>query len=144
MTIDFGYGVVMDDAEFKIDAAKYVLDNFATKEILAEFDEFKKDNPDLVDEDEAKVIFVDEYEDHTYYESGICGLLVKCINELECGGEHKFEYQDYCIYVGARIPSDNKEKIKMLTQEDIRKILTKYLNPILEGNVSLGFLEIHN
>ena len=144
MTIDFGYGVVMDNVEFKLDAAKYVLDNFATQEILDEFNEFRKYNDDITDDDEAKEIFVDEYEDPIYCEGGICGLLVRCINAHECGESHKFAYEDYCIYVGARIPADDDEKSGMLTMDDIRKILAKYLNPILKNNVNVEFLEIHD
>lgn len=144
MVIDFGYGTIIDNAELKMGAAKYVLENFASQEILDEFKDFCKDNADMIDSEAAEELFVEEYEDPIYYDSGIYGLLVRCINDREFGGSRKFAYEDYCIYVGARIPDNDDEKADMLTKEDIRKILAKYLTPILKNGVTVQFLEIHD
>ena len=144
MIVDFGYGVVLDDAQTRIEAANYLLDNFATKEILGEFNEFHKRNSDITSNEEAKEIFAEEYEDDTCCESGLFGLLARCINDLECGGDHIFAYKDHCIYVGARIPANDEEKNKILTMSDIRKILVKYLSPLLENDMNFRFLDIND
>lgn len=144
MIVDFGYGVDMSRTEFKQDAAKYIIKNFASKEVLGEYEDFCEDNADLVDDGIAEEVFVEEYEDAVSYAPGMCGLIVRCINDNECGGADIFEYDDYCIYLGARIPDNDAEKAKMLTKEDVRRILAKYLNPILKCDVNIEHLQINN
>lgn len=144
MIVDFGYGVDTSRVEFKQDAAKYILKNLASQEVLDEFEGYCADNADLVEDGTAEEMFVEEYEDSVSYATGIFGLIVRCINDNECGGADIFEYDDYCVYLGARIPANDAEKAKMLTQEDVRRILAKYLNPILQCDVSIEHLSINN
>ena len=144
MIVDFGYGVDTSRVEFKQDAAKYILKNFASQDVLDEFEGYCADNADLVEDGTAEEMFVEEYEDSVSYATGICGLIVRCINDNECGGADIFEYDDYCIYLGVRIPTNDAEKAKMLTQEDVRRILAKYLNPILRCDVNIEHLSINN
>lgn len=139
---DYGYGVDMSRTEFIPNAAKYILEHFASEDLRGDFRAFCEDNPELVEDGEAEEIFIDEYEDDLTYASGIEAFIVRCINDNECPTADAFAYNDYCIYVGARIPANDEEKAKMLTQEDIRRILVKYLNPILESDVTVEFLEI--
>lgn len=144
MVIDFGYGVDMSRVNYKSGAARYIFEHYATDDIHKEFDDFCEDNPDLVEDGNAVDVFVEEYEDGITCASGLEGFLVRCINDAEFSKRDEFIYDDYCIYVGARIPADDSEKDNMLTMVDIRRILSKYLNPILEEDVNIECLEINN
>lgn len=144
MTIDFGYGVDMSRARMKPDAAKYVFEHYATDDLRDDFKEFCEDNPEIVEDGTAVEVFVEEFEDDITCASGIEGFLVKCINDAECKKYSDFIYDDYCIYVGARIPANQTQKASMLTMEDIHKILAKYLNPILETELVVEYVEINN
>ena len=142
MVVDFGYGVDMSQANFKKGAAKYVLTNYAAEEILDDFKEFCAEYPDLVEDGSAEACFADEYEDNIYYTSGLEAIIVKSINVKE--NTDAFMYDDYCIYVGSRIPLNDNQRALMLTMEDINRILAKYLGPILEGDLVIESLVINN
>lgn len=142
--IDYCYGVDMSRVRFIPNFAKYILEHFATEELLTRFKDFCEDYPQLVENGEAEEFFIVEYTDNSPYASGIAAFLVRCINDNECPTANAFSYKDYCLGVKARIPANDEEKAKMLTQEDIRRILVKYLNPILESDVTVEFLEIFN
>ena len=144
MIIDFGYGVDISRTQFVADAAKYTLEHYATKDILDEFEDYCKEYEDLVEEGIAESCFVEDYMDDVHCVDGIEAILIRCINDNECHGKDVFLYDDYCIYVGARIPANDDEKAELLTTESIRTILAKYLNPILTEPVSVKFLEIRN
>ena len=144
MTVDFGYGVDMSRVKFKSGAARYIFEHYANDDIRNEFASFCEDNQDLVEDDTAVETFVEEYEDPITWASGIEGFLVRCINNAECKDYNDFAYDDYCIYVGARIPADEVQKSSLLTMEDIRRILAKYLNPVLEAEAIVESLEIRD
>lgn len=142
MTIDFGYGVDLSRTNFKADAPKYIIEHLAPSSILKQFKEYCAENSEDLNEVEATLCFADEYESDIHYIRGIEALLVDCINLSECDGNDTFLYEDYCIYVGARIPVDEKHKASLLTTQDIQRILAKYLNPLLIDTVCVEFLEI--
>lgn len=141
--VDYGYGVDMSNAKFIDNAAHHLLRNFASAAVKQEFEDFCEDNPELVEDGTAEEVFVDEFEDDITCGSGIEGFIVRCINDNECPHADAFAYSNCCIYVGARIPANAEERAKMLTQEDIQGILAKYLNPILESELTVEFLEIY-
>lgn len=154
MSYDFGYGADMSRMNFKQGAAEYIIENLASPRLRKEFEQFCEDCKDECEvfpstgEDfgmlEQADSFAAEYEDY-YCNTGIEALLVACINDNECGGEEVFFYEDYCIYVPARIPEDDKAKEKMLTQERIREILAKYLNPIItDDSIVVESVETHD
>lgn len=128
----------------KPDAAKYVFEHYATDDLRDDFKEFCDENPDLVEDGTAVEVFVEEFEDDITCTSGIEGFLVRCINDAESYKQHEFMYDDYCIYVGARIPEDGSDRQRMLTKADIRRVLAKYLNPILEAEAVVESLEIRD
>ena len=144
-TRDFGYGVDLSrkDVKWRPGAAEYFLANLASPSIKEEYAEFREENPELDDEESADA-FVDEYEDSETLESGFEAVIVRSINENECGSRDNFIFDDQCIYVGARIPRNHAEKLVMLTLEDIGRLLAKYLDceHILENPVTVETLEI--
>ena len=142
MVIDFGYGVDLSRTNFKPEAPKYIIEHLAPASILEQFKEYCAENSKNLEEMEAALCFSDEYENDVHYIRGIEALLVDCINIAECDGNDTFLYDDYCIYVGARIPADEQHRASLLTMQDIQKILAKYLNPILIDTVRIEFLEI--
>ena len=144
MIVDFGYGVDVSRMQFVTGAAKYILEHYATKDILDEFEDYCKENEDLVEDGVAESSFVEDYMDDTHCVDGIEAILIRCINDNECHGKDVFLYDDYCIYVGARIPANDDDKAALLTMENIRAILAKYLNPILTKSVNVELLEIRN
>lgn len=144
MVVDFGYGIDMSRAKLKQGAAKYVFEHYATDDIRSEFEDFCADNQDLVEDGTAEEVFVEEYEDSLSCANGIEVFIVRCINDIEFYKRDEFIYDDYCIYVGARIPEDDSDRQRMLTKADIHRILAKYLNPILETEVVVEHLEINN
>lgn len=144
MVVDFGYGVDMSRAKFKNGAAKYVLDNYATKDILDEFKDFCSEYEELVENGDAEEAFVEDFEDDLSGASGIEGLIVRCINDREFDKSDAFIYDDYCIYYGARIPANDMEKAGILTMENVRYVLAKYLSPILDNELNVEFLTINN
>ena len=143
MIIDFGYGVDMSKAKYKPGAHGYVFKHFASSGLLEEYEAFVKSNEDLIRDGEAEEIFVGEFVNEYDYSTGIDAFLVRCINDNEFGGKTFLYYDDYCIYVSARVPEDDEDKKEMLTKERIREILTAYLNPVLEDIVRVETLTIH-
>lgn len=144
MIVDFGYGVDMSRAKLKPGAAKYVLDKYATEDILNEFKDFCSDYEELMENGDAEEAFVEGFEDDLLCVSGIEGLIVRCINDREYSKRDAFVYDGYCIYYGARIPANDTDKAEILTMENIRCVLAKYLSPILDNELNVEFLTIHN
>ena len=145
-TIDFGFGVDMsrDQAQFREGAALFIVQNLLSPEVETLWRVFREEHPELTDDAEAADMFCDEYTDEEGFYDGIEELLCRCMNDNECNGEPVFAYEDYCIFVGAKIPVDEADKVAMLTQEDIRRILAKYLNGehVLKDYPNIETLEI--
>ena len=51
---------------------------------------------------------------------------------------------DCLIYVPADIPADDEAKEKMLTQKDIQRILSEYVNPLLEEPAEVKWYEVRD
>lgn len=143
--IDMGYGVDTSakSYQYRPDARHYIMENLASKSLKEEYKNFREENEDL-NEEEALDVFFNEYEDEETGNCDIEGVLVRCMNENECGGRNVFRYDNYCIYVRNCIPKDEEERSKMLTMEEISVILAKYLNPILKSLVTIESLDIYD
>ena len=74
--------------------------------------------------------------------TGIEGVITDFINEQEFGGAPVFQNDEYAIYVMSFIPRDEKEKAKMPTREQIRKILTTYFSPLLKEPQGVGWIRV--
>lgn len=144
---NIGYGVDTTKKvyEYRKDAYERFLSDIASKSILEDYREYeteaKSENPEITQE-ELLDSFFEEWED-SIGRDGIEQMLCESINERECNGQEKFFYEDYCIYVPADIPVNDAAKAQMLTQEDIQRLLAKYLNPLLEQPVTVEWLDIH-
>lgn len=132
-----GFGVALDsEVKFKPNASVIFMDKFYLQ------DDYGKDvyrvyceDGDLDPEDDAsKEEFVDSYENETYCWYGLEGLLTDYINDHDCDHTVRFRNEDYCIVVMATIPEDEQDKASMLTQDQIIKILQKYLCVLLDEN----------
>ncbi len=135
-----GYGINLDSsARFKKNAAVLFMDKWylATEYGQDAYKTYCEDSDLTPNDDESKEAFVESYENDTYCWSGLEGLLVDYINDYECDHEVVFRFEDYCIVVMAGIPENEEQKKRMLTQEDIAKILQKYLPVLLEENSAL-------
>lgn len=144
-TIEKGYGIRLDtNFQPKNDAATLLVDriiNAKDSAILADYKEYCKDNSLDENDVEAKESFVDDYENEQTCGSGLEQLAVDFINEEKFDNEQVFVYEDCTICVLAYIP---KEKNTILpSQEDIRRIIADYINPLIKEPVDIEWLQIH-
>ena len=114
--------------------------------LLEEFEKYKKGNEGkpgfaMMDGEELFHAFVDEYESPDYSWADIEGAVTDLINEKEFDGRNVFECEFCCIAVMPDIPADDGEMKYFPTQERIREILAKYLNPLLKEPVTVRWLE---
>ena len=79
------------------------------------------------------------FEDDTTLTSGIEGLIVELINDQY--NDSVFSYEDCCIFVQATLPVDKADYIP--SQKEIRAILAKYLNPLIEEPITVGWYNIY-
>ena len=52
--------------------------------------------------------------------------------------------EDQCLFVPARFPVDNADRLKWPTIREIQSILAEYLNPLLTEPVATEYLTINN
>lgn len=135
------YGIEVENLKWKKNASERLMERYLSDKNNAEvFAEYCKDNGYDPNSAEARKYFVEDYTTDTSY--GIEGMLVDLINNRENAGWQEFVEQDYCIAVPATLPSDQKKKAEMLTEKDIRIILTEYLNDLLEEPATIQWLSI--
>ena len=135
-----GFGVVMDNAKWKDDAGKTLVKGYGF--VSEEYGTYCKDN-DL----DPKGGFEDEFIQDYQTDEGDLGpehLLTDIINNEKFGGREVFIYRDSVIHVPATIPKNAKEKENLPTQEDITRILKKYLEPVLASEVETDWFDIED
>ena len=128
-----GFGVALDQAKFKPNANVLFMNKFYLKHQYEKetYLTYCEDNELDPEQDESKDEFVESYNNDTYCWYGLEGLLTDYINDHECNHSVTFRNEDYCIVVMATIPEDDAAKANMITQEQITKILQKYLSVLL-------------
>lgn len=138
---DHGYGVELDKLQLREDYPQRLLEKAIGAELIEQDDIFYNLNIKALNEAPYSELegVIDEY-DACNGHWGLGGLLADLLNVKL--GSRIFEYADYCLYVPARIPADKKERLAMLTQEQIRKILARELNPLLVESVTVGHVEV--
>lgn len=145
---DKGYGVLIANNNTLIEnACEKIVDMVLTGndvDLKEDYLQFCEDDGLAPDSKEAKEDFAATYESWTgFNDGGPIGLLADIINSKECRNDCVFYWIDDYLYVSARVPLDEKSKNSMLTQEDIRRILGKYLNPLLsEGEIELDWIYV--
>lgn len=147
--IDKGYGVLIANNNALVEnACEKIVDLILTgdetdlKESYLYFCKADELDPDSR---EAKEDFAAEYSSWmSFNEGGPIGLLADIINKRECQNDCAFCWLDDYLYVSARVPLDEESKAFMLTQEDIRRILAEYLNPVLKADgIELGWVYVN-
>ena len=139
-----GYGIDISKLHLKENAAFLLLQDHMP-EIIGEHykDICSTENGEVMSLTPATAqMFADDYENDTYCYRGIYGLLTDIINEERNLTVYTFSFEDNCIYVPSHVPANNKDKAKMLTQEDIRRLLTAYLSIITDDPLHFAFLDI--
>ena len=145
---DFGYGVDLSTSkvQWKAGYQNAVFEQAVKHEDLRDSWEdccCVKD-PSFAADEERVAEWVDTYEDDTGNWSGAEGLLVAIINLDKFDGEDIFVYEDQCLFVPARIPVDDADRLKRPTIREIQSILADYLNPLLTEPVTTEYLTINN
>lgn len=138
---ELGYGIDYSKIEWADNADERIYDLLQFK---TQYEEYCKDNDINPLEASSFAEFISDYENGTYLWSGRTGLLCDIINELEFEGDVVFRDEDYCIYVAAYIPKDEADKKKRPTQEQIAKIMEKYLDPLIKGSLDIQWYEIRD
>ena len=170
---DFGYGADLSSSKvvWKPGYQRILLEKAIRQEPLKQqWEDYCEENcPELcnklidgsaVDDAAEEFIadFVDQYEDDSCCWDGAEGLLTELINLERFNGEDIFVFDDCCLFVPARIPVDDADRLKRPTIPEIETILTEYLTPRLEVPVDidgkkdpytyidslLGYVEINN
>lgn len=144
-----GYGIDLSAVDMKSNAEKILYDMAKNVDFCKEsHEEWLEDledswDPELTAED------VDDFINH--YESiikegndGLEGFLADLLNENECKGQDTFVYEDCVLHVIADIPKDEKARDHMITQEQIQKLIEKYVGPLIKKPVKCDWYTIQN
>ena len=138
----FGYGCRTDIIKWKSDAYKTLLE-MVKKDIYIkkEFEDYFKENKSKFENEVDCFEYWSEnvFEGDTNLVSGIEGIVVELINNQY--HETVFTYEDCCIFVQATIPIDEDDYVP--TQKEIREVLAKYLNPLIEEPVTVGWYDVY-
>ncbi len=148
-----GYGVCTENAQWNKNAAATFFNKYAvrSKRILSKYfnyrseqiEENRKEEGDVLRESDLMGAFCSEYENGTYCWTGLEAIIVDTINDIDFAGKTVFRFEDHCIYVAPEIPANEYERQKMLTQEEIGQILSKYLDELLPKPLNIAFYTIH-
>lgn len=123
---DKGYGVITNTLRWKDDAGDNLVKMFGPN-LVEEYSDELAENP-------LKEFLLEH--------GGLETLLCEVINENEGLEPDTFRFADPCIYVSATIPLDAQCKEKMLTIQDIDRILKKYLSQLTEDKVKTTWLDV--
>ena len=138
---EFGYGVDYTKITWKKDVedilVKILLEK--TRYIREICEEFYRD---MDDAENAAEDFVRQYENDMFLWGDTEGLLCDIINETEFCGRPIFKVGDYCIYVPAYIPVNEKDKALYPTREPIDSILSGYLEDLAVSRPQAEWLTI--
>ena len=131
MSSCYGYGAVIE----KSDVRESAYEEMRKKLVESDWD-IKRDYLEFLEDENREDCsssfehwIKSVYENETYLWSGFEGFLVDYINHVEFNDETILRYEDYCIYVAATLPSNEEERAKIPTTEQIRSIIEKYVNP---------------
>lgn len=138
-----GYGIVTDSLKWANNAYETLFSwALKDKDLKEEIEAYYQENRDDYSSAEACFYdFVEDwYENETFLWGGIEGLVTDMINTFEYDGDTVFYYEDCCIYVPAYIPLTKNSRV--ITQEDISRVLDKYLSPLVDGIISADWQNI--
>lgn len=137
-----GYGIDTSSIKWKNDSHKTLMDLYLKDEAnKSTYVDYCYNNGLTPDDEASMEDFVENYENETYGWFWREGMLTDIINITEFNGEHVFRNEDGAIFVTAYIPADKKSTI--VTQEDIRNILAKYISLVSEEPATIDWLTIY-
>jgi ATP-dependent protease Clp ATPase subunit len=141
---NIGYGICLDNVQFKPDAAYLLLSQHMTDIILEQYTELfeTSDGAPAMLTPQTADAFAKEYQNDETCARGLPALIVDIINEERDFIRHPFTYEDQCIYIPATVPIDNEDRDAMLTQKDIQRILSEYLTPLVTESFECNYLDI--
>ena len=147
MIIDCGYGAEIKNPKWNENVYSMLISLFGPnlKKTFATC--YEEENENETAEEYAK-FFCDEYENQMYGWSGITGLVADIINENEFDGNPVFRaYFDGfldALYVSFDMPEDEAERSTMMTKQQVRKIIAKYLAPLLNSRINFDYIDIQD
>lgn len=144
---DKGYGVILAGGKkkvFKENAERELIERILISDcdrLKEQYLEYCQDFEYSPESEIAKREFVEDFRDEdTFCGDGLGGMLAVFLNETECNGEQFFYYRDCCLYLSACVPVNEKSRDALPTQEDVRKIFERYLNPLLIQPLPCGWV----
>ena len=137
----FGYGCRTDIIKWKPDAYKVLREMVRKDEYLEkEFETYSKEESGFDNESDCFEYWAENvFENDTTLVSGIEGILIELINNQY--HEEIFTYEDCCIFVQATIPIDEDDYVP--TQKEIREVLARYLSPLIEEPITVGWYDVN-
>ncbi len=136
------YGITIESIQWKDDSGKILMDLYLKDtENKETYHEYCEDNNLKPDDESSMEEFIEDYENETYCWCGREAILTDIINCTEFNGEDVFRTEDNAIFVPAYIPADKNSAI--ITREDIKDVLGKYISLIAEKPVEITWLTIH-
>ena len=142
--INIGYGIDTSKLHLKENAAFILLQDHMPESIGDYYRDICTTNDgEIMSLTPATAqMFAEEYQNDTYCYRGFWGMLTDIINEERNLINYYFSYEDGCIYIPSHVPEDNASKNAMLTQQDIRRILSSYLQLVTDDPLHFTFVEI--
>lgn len=136
---DYGYGTCLNDLTF--DSVESI------KKLLSFSPELEKDIDAWLEECEITEPTVEDYLNYDQdYQHGMATLLVKVIEEaegIEFLSSIDFDGRIYLMYPQL-YPWQMNEKDKLVTEEIIEKIVSKYLKIVTDSPFQIGYVEAEN
>ena len=141
---EMGYGVAEENLRLRLTAYEKLQElvngcpelRIRWEEYLEEHETPGEDTDDLFED------WAEAYENETTGESGIWALLCDIINGTEYGWDDVFRYEDCCLYVAATLPANKNSRV--ITQEDVCHMLSKYLTPLVMKTADVRWYEIRS
>lgn len=140
-----GYGVFFPDCKFADDAAltlmngRYVMEN---DDVFRQYCTFCDNYGYHTDDPKAKAEFVGWFSDE-YCGYGMPGLIARLINDLDFdGADYFYGEEDGFLGVIATVPVDDEEKQRMPTQNEVKNLLSHFLEPLLTEPAKFGWHDL--
>ena len=147
MIIDCGYGAEIKDPKWKESIYSTLLSMFGPS-LKKNFASCYEEENEGDTEEEYAEFFCSYYENQTDGWSGIIGLVADIINENEFDSAPVFHayfngFAD-ALYVSLDMPEDAVERSTMMTKQQVREIIAKYLCPLLDSGIRFDYINIEN
>ena len=123
---DYGYGILIDKITFSTEGIVRLINKYGDEEIKNEFHDYVVNN--ITDEDteeEVEQEFIDAYLS-TMGDQGEWAVIEDLLHTRHPNMD--FRCDDYCLFVGAYFPMDEKTKAEMPTTKAIQDAISELVN----------------